>query len=337
MDSLDEGKEEGSRLGSPMEAAFTSVQQAMDDGLPVFDPRMHHVKKAMVAVMKPFPFHGQPDVDKLNVLSWVEKIDTEFSINMGTRQAGRLDIVRSLLAGPALLWMNGKVRELTRKAERGELSEEIEWGTMRASFIDQHLGVNTIETFKAQLRALRLGGTTTPSPVELNQEFDRLAALAYPSHHSDMRETVLGDEYGTIIASSNTTIYRSVAYTNYPSTLDEWKLHVSRRWAAGKNVAAVEARVKGNNVQQPAAASAAAMQSTDGAGPEGQSEEDGTEEQLNAAGHNGSGRAARPPWSEETKKRYKEGRCFICGEKGHMKDKCQKKPAQKLQGKVKAG
>ena len=60
-----------------------------------------------------------------------------------------------------------------------------------------------------------------------------------------MRQTVLGDEYGTIIASSNMTIYRSVTYANYPSTLDEWKLHVSRRWAAGKNVAAVEARVKG--------------------------------------------------------------------------------------------
>ena len=63
---------------------------------------------------------------------------------------------------------------------------------MRAPFIDQHLGVNTIETFKAQLRSLRLGSTTTPSPVELNQEFDRLAALAYPSHHSDMWDTVLG-------------------------------------------------------------------------------------------------------------------------------------------------
>ena len=310
----------------------------------MFDQRMHHVKKAMVAVMKPFPFHGQPDVDKLNVLSWVEKIDTEFSINMGTRQAGRLDIVRSLLAGPALLWMNDKVRDLARKAERGELSEEIEWVTMRSPFIDQHLGVYTIETFKAQLRALRLGSTTTPTPVELNQEFDRLAALAYPSHHSDMRETVLGDEYGTIIASSNITIYRSVAYANYPSTLDEWKLHVSRRWAAGKNVAAVEARVKGtagvrggypkNNVQQPAAAGAASLQSTDGAGPEGQSEKDGTEEQLNAAGNDKGGRAARPPWSAEKEKLYKDGKCFICKETGHVSAKCPKKPAQKKQGKA---
>ena len=117
MDSLDEGKEEGSHQGSPVGAAPATLQEAADDGLPAFDPRMHHVKKAMIAVMKPWPFHGQPDVDKLNVLGWVEKIDTEFSINMGTRQAGRLDIVRSLLAGPALLWMNEKVRTLTRKAE----------------------------------------------------------------------------------------------------------------------------------------------------------------------------------------------------------------------------
>ena len=352
MGSLDEGSEEDDRNDAPTaSAAATTVPDIVaDDGLPAFDSRMLQVRKAMFASMKSYTFHGQPDVDKLNVLSWVEKVDTEFSINMGTRQAGRLDIVRSLLAGPALMWMNEKTRDLTRKAARGELSEEIEWETMRRPFIDQHLGVNTIETFKQQLRALKLGSTTTPTPVELNQEFDRLAALAYPSHHSDMRETVLGDEYGTIIASSNLTIYRSVAYTNYPSTLDEWKLHVSRRWAAGKNAEAVEARVRGSaargnyyknndrsNAGSKPAASAAAMQSTDGAGVEGQQggEDEDADEQLSAASGRQGGQ--RPQWSDETKRRYKEGRCFTCGEKNHMKDKCPKKLAEKQQGKDKAG
>ena len=98
MGSLDEGREEGDRSKAPTAAAAATTVPAVvvDDGLPAFDSRMLHARKAMFTSMKAYPFYGQPDVDKLNVLSWVEKINTEFSINMGTRQAGPLDIVRSL-------------------------------------------------------------------------------------------------------------------------------------------------------------------------------------------------------------------------------------------------
>jgi hypothetical protein len=308
MDSLYESTEEDGQVEARDAAEATAVRDSdVDDGLPVFDPRMVKVREAIVSIMKPFPFYGQTDTDKLNVLSWVEKIDTEFSIYMGTRQAGRLDIVRILLAGPALRWMNDTVTTLKKKADRGELDEVIEWETLRQAFIDQHLGVHTVETFKAQLRALRLGSTTTPSPVELNQEFDRIAAMAYPNHQSDMRGAVLGDEYGTIIASSNMTIYKSVAYNNHPSNLEEWKLHVSQRWAAGKNVEAVEARVRGpssgrgggragfgrgggGGQKSPATVQVAAMY--DGAGPEGEDQGGETGEddvQQLAAVYNGQG------------------------------------------------
>ena len=358
MDSLDEAPEEDDDHDAPAETAATGAAvDAEHDGLPVFDQRMHHVKKTMLSIMKPFPFHGQADVDTLNVLSWVEKIDTEFSINMGTRQAGRLDIVRSLLAGPALLWMNGKVRELNKRAERGELSEQIEWETMRKPFIDQHLGVNTVETFKAQLRALKLGDAATPTPVELNQEFDRLAALAYPNHQSDMRATVLGDEYGTIIAGSNITIYRSVAYNQNPSTLDEWKLHVSRRWAAGRNVEAVEARLRGSGRtrggtgryydrnqagERPTAASVNAMDAQD---TRQEGEEPSGGQQLAAAGGGKSGQGGgggggygpRRQLSAEEQKLWDEKRCFHCKETGHRKYECPKLAASRQQSKGKAG
>jgi hypothetical protein len=218
MPSLDEGLEDDvAGKDEATEEATTPGTTVIveEDGLPVYNKRMEQARKAIMLAMK--PFHGQAELDKLNVLSWVEKVDTQFSIHMRTRQAGRLDIVRSLLEGAALYWMNRRLDELKDKADRGELSEEIEWHTMRQPFIDQHLGINTIETFKAQLRALKLGSTATPAPVELNQEFDRIAAMAYPDRRSDMRDSVLGDEYSKIIASSNMTIYKSVAYNQNPN------------------------------------------------------------------------------------------------------------------------
>ena len=197
-------------------------------------------------------FYGQTAKDTYTVFDWVEKVDTEFTIQMGGRQSGRLDIVRSLLAGTALKWMNRKLLELNEAVARGETDVEVEWEALRQPFIDAHLGINTIETFKAQLRALRFGGrynSTCPTPVELNKEFDHLAELAYPDRRSDMRDSVLGDEYGKIIAASNIELYRSVMLNQSPSRIDEWKKALSQRWAAQKNVEAIEAQLGGRREQ----------------------------------------------------------------------------------------
>ena len=275
-----------------------AVTDTTEDGMPPYDARLERVRKSITHIVK--PFHGQSDMDKYTVLDWCEKIDTEFSVMMGTRQDGRLGIVRSLLAGAALKWMNRKLLELNKKALQGELSEVIEWETMRKPFIDAHLGVNTIETFKSQLRALRLNSAKTPTPVELNQEFDHLAALAYPDSRSDMRDTVLGDEYGRIIAFSDIVMFQQVTCNHNPTEVEQWKLHVSRRWAALRQVEAVRAMVKGqagsgqgggggwkgwqNKAQSPASATAAAMAEVDGAGMEGEphTEEGQAAEQLSA-------------------------------------------------------
>lgn len=376
MESLYEDTEEtetdeyGAHTAAPATAATAAtavptaaVASTTANGMPPRDPELEWVRKCMLHAIK--PFHGQTDMDKYNVLDWCEQVDTSFSVQMGTRQEGRLGIVRTLLAGAALKWMNRKLLELNERAQKGELSEIIEWEAMRKPFIDAHLGVNTIETFKAQLRALRLGSAKTPTPVELNQEFDHLAGLAYPDSRSDMRDAVLGDEYGRIVAFSNLVMYKQVSFAHGPTDIEQWKLHLSRRWAAQKQVEAVEAMVQGRygggrgggggssvaqyKAQTPASATAASMAEFDGAGMEGEphTEEGQAGEQLAAfsgtqggRGGRGGGRGGRGrgrgrggrPMSVEQKKLYDEQRCFRCHEKGHTVAGCPKPPTPQQQG-----
>ena len=165
-----------------------------------------------------------------------------------------------------------------------------------------------------------------------------------------MRESILGDEYGKIVAASNLTIYKSVAYNQNPSNIDDWKLHVSRRWAAGKNVEAVEAQLKGrgggrggwagsswrNKSGATCNASAAAMAAAEGAGSEGEphTEEGQNDAQLNAVasnsqrggrrgGRGGGGAGLSKRYSPELiKKLTEEKKCFNCGQGGHTSRGC---------------
>ena len=119
----------------------------------------------------------------------------------------------------------------------------MEWDVLRQPFIDAHLGINTIETFKAELRALRLGSEDCPTPSELNKQFDHMAELAYPDRLTNSMASVLGDEYRTIIAASNAQLYRTVERSHAPQTLDEWKKAVARHWAAELNIKATFAQL----------------------------------------------------------------------------------------------
>ena len=367
MASLDEGEEDdnGYRTeGTAAAAAAAAVAQAVpvaappaarDDGMPEYDARLERVSKAITSIIK--TFHGQAELDKYNVLEWVQMLDTQFSVRMGTRQAGRLSIVRSLLGGAANSWMNRKLTELTELDARGRLSEDIEWDTMKQPFIDAHLGIHTIETFKAQLRALRLGSTKTPTPVELNQQFDHLAGMAYPDRRSDMRDTVLGDEYSHIIANSSRPMHRAVMLNQQPTRVDEWKTAVSRRWTASQQVASVEAQLgggggnrggwqgRGNNAQRTATVASVQLVEVEGvlSGVEGESfTEEGVAEpaqQLSAAGEQkggrrqGGGGKTRKPMSGEKLKLFNENKCFTCHETGHRSYQCKKKSDAVQQGK----
>ena len=207
----------------------------------MYSKRMREIRKAITSIIK--PYHGTTSKDVYTVIDWVEKVDTEFSIQMGEVQEGRLDIVRSLLAGTALKWMNRRVLELNQQLLRGEIYGPVEWSTLRQLFLDAHLGINTAETFKAELRALRLGSELCPTPVELNKQFDHLAELAYPDRRADGMASVMGDEYKKIIAASKLWLYKSVALNQVPTTIDEWKKAVANRWAADKDVEATIAQL----------------------------------------------------------------------------------------------
>jgi hypothetical protein len=205
------------------------------------EKQWERASKALAQVIK--PFYGQASKDSSTVIDWVEKVDTIFSIRMKDRQEGRLDLVRQMLAGTALKWMNRRVQELNEKVSAGEFSGPVEWDVLRQPFIDAHLGVNTIETFKSELRTLRLGSEECPTPSELNKRFDHVAELAYPDRMTNSMATVLGDEYRTIIAASDQWLYRNVERSTAPQTLDEWKKAVARHWAAELNIKATFAQL----------------------------------------------------------------------------------------------
>lgn len=343
---------------SPVEEEVGEVDQAdvtaVVSGMPARDRDWHQVRKIMSHTVK--TFHGQTTKDTYTVLDWVAKVDTEFSILMGVREAGRLDIVRSLLAGTALQWVNNRMQEAI------DDGQQVEWQQVRGEFIDAHLGASTVETFKAELRALVLGSEGCKNPSELNAQFDALAGLAFPA--SSMlerrldtgRASTLGEVYAQIVAHSKFHLYTRIVENVAPTTLDEWKAALSRYWAGEQAVKIMRKQIRPQAWQpenkgsgwpgKRTQATVSALQDSD-ADMEGEKltvEGEGEpQQQLKAAA--GVGKASggrgrerdrgRAQFStEQRQKLYDEGRCFNCQGTGHIAAKCPK-PSQ--QGKGKAG
>ena len=334
---------------------------AAEEGMPARDKRMEHVRKTMLTSVK--PFHGQTAKDTYTVIDWVEKVDTEFSIHMGERQAGRLDVVRSLLAGSALKWMNRKLQDMNMR------NEAVEWQVVRSDFIDAHLGASTIETFKAQLRSLRLGSEGCKNPSELNTQFDHLAELAYPQGMADRRAdsamaTVLGDEYRRIVANSDLFLYRNIERSAAPTTLDEWKLALGRHWSAERTIENMVKQLRPREQPQPQRGRGGATMrgghgrgggnsgstqpsvnviSDSGASMEGEEHtvEGEPEPQLSAVasssrgerggGRGGDRRGRGGAWTSERLKLYEEQKCFNCKKPGHVRAACPSPPTPRPQ------
>jgi hypothetical protein len=328
--------------------------QAEDERMPPRDKRMEQVRKTMLTSVK--PFHGRTKQDTYTVIDWVEKLDTEFSIHMGERQTGRMDVVRSLLAGQALKWANRRV------AEMNAIGEEAEWSAIRADFIDAHLGSSTIETFKAELRALRLGtgDNDCKSPSELNTQFDRLAELAYPMALglADRRAdaamaTVLGDEYRRIVADSVPFLWRNIERSVAPTTLEEWKAALARHWSAERTIENMRKQLRPSYEQQSQRGGGGAARGSRGrvggnsASPhpslnamlDSNEREEGEPDtqQLSAAfttnqrggsrggfsgRRRGRGGGSGVAMSAEKQQLYHEGRCFTCKKTGHIAKDC---------------
>jgi hypothetical protein len=334
---------------------------AAAEGMPARDKRMEHVRKTMLTSVK--PFHGQTAKDTYTVIDWVEKVDTEFSIHMGDRQAGRLDVVRSLLAGSALKWMNRKLQEMNMR------NEAVEWQVVRREFIDAHLGASTIETFKAQLRSLRLGSESCKNPSELNTQFDHLSELAYPQVMADRRAdsamaSVLGEEYRRIVANSDPSLWRNIERNAAPTTLDEWKLALGRHWSAEETIKNLNKQLRPREQQQPYRGRGGAPMrggygrgggysgstpisvnsiSDSGASMEGEEHtvEGEPEPQLSAVasssrggrggGRGGDRRGRGGVWTSERLKLYEEQKCFNCKKPGHVRAACPSPPTPRPQ------
>jgi Zinc knuckle len=334
---------------------------AAAEGMPARDKRMYEVRKTMLTSVK--PFHGQTAKDTYTVIDWVEKVDTEFSIHMGDRQAGRLDVVRSLLAGSALKWMNRKMQEMNLR------NEFVEWQVVRRDFIDAHLGASTIETFKAQLRSLRLGSEGCKNPSELNTQFDQLAELAYPQVMADRRAdfamaSVLGEEYRMIVAHSDPSLWRNIERNAAPTTLDEWKLALGRHWSAEETIKNLNKQLRPKEQMQPYRGRGGAPMrggygrggghsgsapisvnsiSDSGASMEGEEHtvEGESDPQLSAVasssrggrggGRGGDRRGRGGLLTGERLKLYEEQKCFNCKKPGHVRAACPLPPVPKSQ------
>ena len=337
--------------------------RAQEAAMPARDRRMEHVRKSMVSSIK--SFWGNQQKDTYNVIDWVEKVDTEFSIQMGRRQAGRMDVVRALLSGLALHWANRRVDELA------ELGLPAEWQDIRADFINAHLGDSTVESFKAELRALRLGSGADEcrTPSELNTKFDQLAELAFPlavgvaDGRADMAMArVLGEEYSNIVYVSREFTWKNIQRNAAPQTLDEWKTALARHWSAERliqNRAQLKQQVapkdnggQGGGGQRgqrgrfggKGGASLNAVQDDTDEREEGQ-----PEPQLSAASAPGGGKGQSGGWTKQpgasgaeagVQRRGKQqtfgGSCWICGAQGHRSFSCPKKAGGEQPGKGKA-
>ena len=72
-------------------------------------------------------------------------------------------------------WGNEHEKRL-RAAGRDLLTRPADWDTeVRADFIRAHTGTDTVDTWLAKLATLRLSSKETPTPIELENQFDSYA------------------------------------------------------------------------------------------------------------------------------------------------------------------
>ena len=140
--------------------------------------------KDILAMMKGLvqPFYADKEKDKnTTVLDFVEKIETVMADIIPDQPQYRWTMVRFFLAEGANRWGNefGKQAE---KAGRDLRQDPFDWDTeVRAAFIRAHVGTDTARTWLAKLTALRLGTKKTPTPIELESQFDSIARHIYPA------------------------------------------------------------------------------------------------------------------------------------------------------------
>ena len=123
----------------------------------------------------------------------------------------RITLVRLHCRDGAMRWMNDKIKELTKAGHHS-----IDWDRdVRRAFTEAHLGTDTVELWLAKLGTLRLGKGNTPTPIELESQFDNIARHVYPAHAAGEAgvDLLLTTQYGNIIAASNKEMFKNIVCT----------------------------------------------------------------------------------------------------------------------------
>lgn len=359
-------------FATPLQARATSAAPTMDEPLDEESRRRRDIEQAVAAAMSRLQvpiaggyvpadplnrimttmknshvpaFYGDSTVDKSSVMDWVEKVESVMRDSMSDKPHLRLTVVRMLLDGAALSWMNARMAKLARQHD--ELYQP-EWERdMRREFIIAHVGSDTPDRWLTKMGALRLGEGDCTTPDLLNAQFDKHARHVHPTMHADdpTVDLMLRNLYRDIIMKSSTHatargMFRRVM-TSQAATdkLEDWKARVANDWdqqAVMKgmydNARMVAKESSGGGYRF--AAKAAGMDAEETSGSGGEQVEGRPAQQLNAfssggqRGGRGGGRGGRgvqgprPEWSAEKKQLYADRRCFHCKQPGHTVADC---------------
>ena len=194
------------------------------------------------------PFYADTTKDNnRTVLMFVLNVESVMgNLLMDSHSPHRLMLVQLCLRDGALAWMERKLHELT-EADRGWRDFEdkpLSWDEdLRRPFIQAHLGSNTPQLWLAKLKTLVLGENDTPTPIELDNQFDMIAQHVFPMRIAgdERSELLLATYDGEIVASSHKWLYANIVRGSggVPTTLKKWKEALANAWNAEAQIRAM--------------------------------------------------------------------------------------------------
>ena len=192
------------------------------------------------------PFYGDSNKDKdRTVVQFVQNVESVMAtLLVDPRLRWRLALVTMVLQDGALEWMQRKNQDIADSAARLgiDVGPLLVWdGEIRRAFIQQHLGTDTAELWLSKLDMLVLGSEKTPTPIELDSQFDAIARHVYPTMPADddENEMLLWTKYKSIISRSKPRLYENIVRGgNRPNTLKGWKAALSSQWLGEEEIKA---------------------------------------------------------------------------------------------------
>ena len=202
----------------------------------------------------PFYADSKKDSNERTVTDFVENVESVL-VNMlkDPQSPHRLMLVQLCLRDGALAWLNRKLQELTdsEKGWRDFNARPLSWDAdIRRPFMQAFQGVDAAELWLTKLEALKLGEGNTLTPIELDNQFDRIARTAFPflTIGSEQAELLLAPYYAKIVMKEKWLYTNILRSHGMPSLLRKWKQALSSAFIAE---AYITARNKANSDSSP--------------------------------------------------------------------------------------